>query len=98
MEQARAALRGEKITKSDLPECLSCSFGAWYKQQDRPDPARAEPHNRIHALAEQVVTLCAEGDRGAAERLYREMERMTEQISLQLDRVKKGDGEATLPA
>jgi methyl-accepting chemotaxis protein len=92
MEVARSALRGAKVTVADLPECLSCPFGEWFKGQEGADQALREPHDRIHDLAKKVVTLCAQGKRSEAEALYREMETLTDEISRQLDEVRKGAG------
>ena len=90
IELVRDAIRGKNVSIADLPKCLSCSFGEWYKEQDHPDKSICEPHEKIHALAEKAITLCASGKTAEAEQIYKEMEIITEQITGQLDRIKKG--------
>lgn len=48
-----------------------------------------EPHAKIHALAKEAVSACNAGDKIKAERIYKEMEDISNQIGSLLDGIKR---------
>ncbi|TAN42520.1 MAG: HAMP domain-containing protein [Nitrospirae bacterium] len=86
--KVEAALRGDNVDISDLPRCLACSFGEWYKS-GAGDRGLVSPHEKIHKLAEETVKACKCGDMAGAKKLYDEITNLDCEIHSQLERVKR---------
>jgi methyl-accepting chemotaxis protein len=92
-----ACLKGDaSVDPSQLPDHHNCRFGKWYFGEgmqmcgNLPSfRAIDEPHARIHALAKEAVSACNSGDKIKAERLYKEMENISDQIGSLLDGIKR---------
>ncbi|BCB95353.1 hypothetical protein JZK55_02750 [Dissulfurispira thermophila] len=92
-----ACLKGDTtLDPSQLSDHHNCRFGKWYfgegKEMCGNLPSfRAidEPHARIHALAKEAVAAYNSGDKLKAERIYKEMEDISDQIASLLDGIKR---------
>jgi methyl-accepting chemotaxis protein len=91
LEKVQDCINGKKVLVSDLPECMSCSFGEWYKKKGKLQKSVTGPHEKIHALAAEALNACNAGDKDKAKRIYQDMEKITEVIMDQLDRARKGE-------
>jgi methyl-accepting chemotaxis protein len=97
MGKIGACLKGDaSIEPSQLPDHHNCRFGKWYFGEgmqmcgNLPSfKALDEPHARIHAMAKEAVSACNSGDKAKAERLYKEMENISDQIGSLLDGIKR---------
>ncbi|OSM00221.1 methyl-accepting chemotaxis protein [Magnetofaba australis] len=76
------ALRGHKKMKpEDLKDANSCDFGLWYAQsatqqafgEDGTYRAVGEQHQKIHAMAKEIITLVNAGQKQQAETLFQQM-------------------------
>lgn len=84
------------LDPSQLPDHHNCRFGKWYFGEgmqmcgNLPSfRAIDEPHAKIHALAKEAVSACNAGDKARAERLYKEMENISDQIGSLIDGIKR---------
>ncbi|GER93099.1 methyl-accepting chemotaxis protein [hot springs metagenome] len=92
-----ACLKGDTtLDPSQLSDHHNCRFGKWYFGEGKEicgnlPSFRAidEPHARIHALAKEAVAACNSGDKLKAERIYKEMEDISDQIASLLDGIKR---------
>ncbi len=92
-----SCLKGDlTLDPSQLPDHHNCRFGKWYFGEgmqmcgNLPSfKAIDDPHARIHALAKEAVSACNSGDKAKAERLYKEMENISDQIGSLLDGIKR---------
>jgi methyl-accepting chemotaxis protein len=92
-----ACLKGDTtLDPSQLPDHHNCRFGKWYFGEGMQMcgnlssfKAVDEPHAKIHALAKEAVSACNSGDRLKAERIYKEMENLSDQIGSLLDGIKR---------
>ncbi|MGD0281337.1 MAG: methyl-accepting chemotaxis protein [Dissulfurispiraceae bacterium] len=91
LEKVQNCIKGEKVLVSDLPQCMSCSFGEWCKTEGKNRESVVAPHEEIHALAIKAVNACNAGDKETAKQIYRKMEEMTKGITDQLNRARKGE-------
>jgi len=90
-------LKGDmSLDPSQLPDHHDCRFGKWYFGEgmqmcgNLPSfRAIDEPHAKIHAMAKEAVSAYNAGDRSKAERLYREMENISDEIGSLLDGIKR---------
>jgi methyl-accepting chemotaxis protein len=90
-------LKGDmSLDPSQLPDHHDCRFGKWYFGEgmqmcgNLPSfRAIDEPHAKIHAMAKEAVSAYNAGDRSKAERLYREMESISDEIGSLLDGIKR---------
>jgi methyl-accepting chemotaxis protein len=97
MGKIGACLKGDTtLDPSQLADHHNCRFGKWYFGEgmqmcgNLPSfRAIDEPHARIHALAKEAVSACNAGDKAKAERLYKEMENISDQIASLLDGIKR---------
>ncbi|MEW6739218.1 MAG: methyl-accepting chemotaxis protein [Nitrospirota bacterium] len=97
MGKIGACLKGDaSIDPSQLPDHHNCRFGKWYFGEgmqmcgNLPNfKALDDPHAKIHAMAKEAVSACNAGDKAKAERLYKEMENISDQIGSLLDGVKR---------
>ncbi|MBF0560293.1 MAG: HAMP domain-containing protein [Nitrospirae bacterium] len=91
MEKVQDCINGGKVLVADLPECMSCSFGEWYKKDGKLQKSVVAPHEKIHALAIKAVNASNAGDKDTAKHIYCEMEEITREITDQLNRARKGE-------
>jgi methyl-accepting chemotaxis protein len=92
-----ACLKGDlALDPSQLPDHHNCRFGKWYFGEgmqmcgNLPSfKAVDAPHVRVHALAKEAVSAHNSGDKLKAERLYKEIENISDQIGSLLDGVKR---------
>jgi methyl-accepting chemotaxis protein len=92
-----ACLKGDaSVDPSQLPDHHNCRFGKWYFGEGMQMcgnlssfKALDEPHARIHAMAKEAVSACNSGDKIKAERIYKEMEDLSDQIGSLLDGIKR---------
>ncbi len=92
-----ACLKGDTtLDPSQLPDHHNCRFGKWYFGEGMQMcgnlssfKAVDEPHAKIHALAKEAVSACNAGDKIKAERIYKEMEDISNQIGSLLDGIKR---------
>ncbi|BCB96902.1 hypothetical protein JZK55_18240 [Dissulfurispira thermophila] len=92
-----ACLKGDTtLDPSQLSDHHNCRFGKWYFGEGKEicgnlPSFRAidEPHARIHALAKEAVAAYNSGDKLKAERIYKEMEDISDQIASLLDGIKR---------
>lgn len=92
-----ACLKGDiTLDPSQLSDHRNCRLGKWYFGEgmqmcgNLPSfKAMDEPHIRIHALAKEAVSACNAGDKTKAERIYKEMENISDQIGSLLDGIKR---------
>jgi methyl-accepting chemotaxis protein len=85
----------EQIQPDSLPDHTTCRFGKWYLAEGKElcgvsssFKSINDPHERIHRIAKEVVTLRNRGDQAGAERLILEVEDISYQIVDLLDHVK----------
>jgi len=89
------ALLGQiQISPKDLPDDKHCRLGEWYKQgsgkevQHQADYlAMAEPHEKVHQLAEQTLMAGNKGDYTQALIKLQQMEDANAKVSLHLNRI-----------
>ncbi len=91
----------EQIQPENLPDHTGCRFGKWYLGTGKELCGRSdsykiinEPHERIHRLAKEAVTLRNRGDHAQAERVIMEVEKLSGQLVALLDQVKSECGKA----
>ncbi|HAK89748.1 MAG TPA: chemotaxis protein [Nitrospiraceae bacterium] len=92
-----ACLKGDAVLDpSQLPDHHNCRFGKWYFGEGiqmcgslSSFKAVDEPHAKVHALAKEAVSACNSGDKSKAERIYKEMEDISDQIGSLLDGIKR---------
>ncbi|MBI3593136.1 MAG: CZB domain-containing protein [Nitrospirae bacterium] len=92
-----AYLKGDiKLDPSQLPDHHSCRFGKWYDVEGKEKCGNLPsyksidaPHERIHILAKEACSALASGDKDKAERIYKEMENISDQIGSLLDGIKR---------
>lgn len=85
-----------RLDPAGLPDHHSCRFGKWYDGEgeqlcgNRPGyKAILSPHEKIHALAKEAVAAYDSGNREKADRLYSEMDDISDQIGSILDGIKR---------
>ncbi len=92
-----AHLKGDvKLDVSQLPDHHSCRFGKWYDGEGRQRCGSLLsyqsiniPHERIHTLAKEAVSALDAGDNAKAQRIYNEIEGISDQIGNLLDGIKR---------
>ena len=92
-----ACLKGDqKLDPLQMPDHRTCRFGKWYLGDGQQLCGRLQsfkevdtPHAKIHTLAKEAVAACNSGDKAKAEKIYREMEDVSDQIVSLLDAVKR---------
>ncbi|MDA8085025.1 MAG: methyl-accepting chemotaxis protein [Nitrospiraceae bacterium] len=92
-----SCLSGDKtIDPSTLPNHQSCRFGKWYFGEGMTKCSHSQsfqsvndPHEKIHRFAKDAVVAYNAGDKSTAERLYSEMEDLSNSISSILDGIKR---------
>ena len=92
-----SCLKGDtSLDPSQLPDHHNCRFGKWYFGEGMQMcgnlssfKAVDEPHAKIHALAKEAVSACNAGDKLKAERIYKELENISDQIGSFLDGIKR---------
>jgi methyl-accepting chemotaxis protein len=91
-----SAINGNiKIDASGLPDHHHCRFGKWYDKEGTEkygDSAHFRsiipPHERIHAMAKEIMQLYNSGNEDQAKALYVEMEKVSAEIMRYLDALK----------
>jgi methyl-accepting chemotaxis protein len=85
-----------KTQASELPDHHACRFGKWYDSVSDPAVKSNEafrrindPHQRVHALGKEVLTLCQAGDRVAAAAAAEKMEAASQDVEAALGEVAK---------
>jgi len=88
--------RGVKIPREELVSHKNCALGQWYysfgQQQYGHLPefrAIEPPHEKLHALARQILDYIDRGDRGQAERMLEQVREASRQIVAGLDRLRE---------
>jgi len=92
-----SCLKGDtKLDPSQLPDHHNCRFGKWYFGEGMQMCGNLssfksvdEPHAKIHSMAKEAVSACNSGDKMKAERIYNEMEDISDQIGSLLDGIKR---------
>ncbi|HAK88115.1 MAG: hypothetical protein A2077_02920 [Nitrospirae bacterium GWC2_46_6] len=92
-----SCLKGDtKLDPSQLPDHHNCRFGKWYFSEGMqmcgtlPSfKSLDEPHAKVHSMAKEAVSACNSGDKMKAERIYNEMEDISDQIGSLLDGIKR---------
>ncbi len=100
MNKIGACLKGDvSLDPSQLSDHRNCRFGKWYFGEGmqmcgglQSFKAIDEPHARFHALAKECISAFNSGDKAKAERIYREMEDISDQIVSHLDGIKRECG------
>jgi methyl-accepting chemotaxis protein len=84
---------------SQMKDHYSCSFGKWYYGEGKglcgnrtSFKAIEMPHEKIHSLAKDAVTACNSGDREKAEKIYREMDGLLDNMGTLLDGIRRECG------
>ncbi|MGO9014055.1 MAG: methyl-accepting chemotaxis protein [Dissulfurispiraceae bacterium] len=101
MGKISSCLHGEAtIEPSQLPDDRSCRFGKWYFSEGeqlcgrfRGFKALSEPHKKIHAMAKEAVQAHNMGDKAKADRIYTEMENVSDEIASLIDGLKSECGQ-----
>lgn len=96
MDKIGSCLSGETtLDPAKLADHRTCRFGKWYltEGQDRCGSLHSfkeidGPHAKIHAMAKDAVACNNSGDKNKAQKLYQEMESISDQISGLLDKIK----------
>jgi methyl-accepting chemotaxis protein len=97
MGKIGAYLKGDtSLNPSQLPDHHNCRFGKWYFGEGmqmcgnlQSFKAIDKPHAKIHAMAKEAVSAYSAGDKAKAERIYKEMEDISEQLGRLLDGIKR---------
>jgi len=84
------------LEASKLPDHHTCRFGKWYDTLGKElcgnlpsyETINA-PHERIHALAKDAISVYSSGDKEKAVRIYGEIEEISKQITDLLDNIKR---------
>lgn len=90
-------LKGDvKLDPAQMPDHHTCRFGKWYDGEGKQMcgtmssyKAVDVPHERIHTMAKEAVAAFNAGDKEKAQRLYKEMEDVSDQIVSLLDGIKR---------
>ncbi len=88
-----SAINGDiKIEASSLPDHHHCRFGKWYDKEGTERyggstnfRAIVPPHEKIHAMAKDIIHHCGAGNNDEAKALYQEMEKVSAEIMRHLD-------------
>ena len=97
MGKIGACLKGDTtMDPSQLPDHHNCRFGKWYDGEGKrlcgalqSYKAVDTPHERIHALAKDTLKAYNAGDKAKAEKIFRDMEDISDQIGSLLDGIKR---------
>ncbi|HET6514298.1 MAG TPA: methyl-accepting chemotaxis protein [Thermodesulfovibrionales bacterium] len=97
MDKIGSCLSGDtRLDPSQLPNHHTCRFGTWYDGEGKEQCGTLVsfkniglPHERIHSLAKEAVMDYNRGDRQKAEKIYDEMEQISDQIGSLLDGIKR---------
>lgn len=88
--------RGVKIPREELVSHRNCALGQWYysfgtQQYGHLPEFRAiePPHEKLHAIAKQIVDCTDRGDRGQAERLLEQVRGASKEIVAGLERLRE---------
>lgn len=101
MGKISSCLRGDStIDPSQLPDDRSCRFGKWYFGEGEQICGRFrafkelnEPHKKIHAMAKEAVQARNMGDNAKADRIYNNMEDVSDEIASLIDGLKNECGQ-----
>jgi methyl-accepting chemotaxis protein len=84
-----------KLDVSGLPDHHNCRFGKWYDNEGMEKyehshhfASLVSPHEKIHALAKEIIICHNSGDADRAKQLYHEMELVSAEIVKHLDALK----------
>ncbi len=91
-----SCLKGSlSLDPSQLPDHHNCRFGKWYDTDGHAACGMLpsfksinSSHAKIHSLAKEAVATYNAGDKAKAERIYRDMEGLSEEIASMLDDIK----------
>ncbi|MGC8783881.1 MAG: methyl-accepting chemotaxis protein [Armatimonadota bacterium] len=99
--------RGVKIPREELVSHKNCALGQWYysfgMQQYAHLPefrAVEPPHEKLHAIARQIVDCVDRSDKAQAERLLEQARSVSKEIAAGLDRLREAaerEGGTSLP-
>lgn len=96
MRKIRACVHGFKnLEVSDLPDHHACRLGEWYDKADsdfsslRSFQEIASPHQRLHELGKSIVTVNKSGNAKEAERLFSELEQVSQRVAGLLEKAKQ---------
>lgn len=105
MGKIGACLKGDtSIDPSQLPGHHNCRFGKWYFGEgmqmcgNLPSfKALDEPHAKIHSMAKEAVSACNARDKAKAERIYKDMEDISDHVGSLLDgMIQKARGQSRI--
>ena len=89
----------EKLRAEELADHHGCRFGKWYDTDGKRLCGNMEsfravdaPHQKIHAVAKEAVAAFNNGDREKAERLYHELEEISNVVVSRLGEIKSECG------
>jgi len=91
---ASCLLGNVKIDPSTLPDHHNCRFGKWYDTTGQSVCGSSSkfrqitpPHEKIHAMAKEAVSLYNSGNRARAMQVFEEMEKVSGEIAYLLEGV-----------
>ncbi len=96
VEKIASCVSGKNtVTASQLPDHHSCRFGKWYYKEGHDlcggmsiYKRIEDPHEKIHRLAKEAVTLAQMGDKDKAEGSFNELNNVSRQLLGMLDNLK----------
>jgi methyl-accepting chemotaxis protein len=99
--------RGVKIPREELVSHRQCALGQWYYSFGTQNyghlaefRAIEPPHEKLHAIARQIVDCIDRGDKSQAERLLEQVRGVSKEIVSGLDRLREAaerEGSGSLP-
>jgi methyl-accepting chemotaxis protein len=85
-----------RLDATQLPDHHNCRFGEWYDADGMKKYGHSQhfkdlvlPHEKIHALAKEILIAHGSGSVDKAKQLYNEMELVSEEIMKHLDALKR---------
>jgi aerotaxis receptor len=93
--KVRALISGDTsaVTKEAVCSHRECALGKWYytdgmKQYKESQSFRQieAPHERLHHIVKEVFQLCQKGEQNKAEKLYKELGPISDQIVTLLEK------------
>ncbi|MGD0281258.1 MAG: methyl-accepting chemotaxis protein [Dissulfurispiraceae bacterium] len=100
MGKIYSVLKGHaSLDPSKLPDHHSCRFGKWYDTDGKAVCGMLpsfktiyQPHEKIHSLAKESVSAFLAGDKSKAEDIYRQMDEISKEMTIMLDKIKSESG------
>jgi methyl-accepting chemotaxis protein len=91
-----SAITGDlNLDASQLPDHHNCRFGKWYDTEGKEKYGHSHnfssiisPHERVHAMSKEILTLYKSGNGDRAKELYQELEHLSAEIVKHIDALK----------